>query len=52
MVPAPFKVVPTADSILLPAFLKVLEAAGECFFRNGCEHRRSRLINFDIVMSP
>jgi hypothetical protein len=27
-----FKVVPTAISTLLPAFLQVLEAAGECLF--------------------
>jgi hypothetical protein len=48
MAPVPFKVVPTAVNTLLPAFLQVLEAAGECLFRNGCElHRRS----LDILMS-
>jgi hypothetical protein len=32
MVPVPFKVVPTAVSTLLPAFLQILEAAGESSF--------------------
>jgi hypothetical protein len=49
MVPVPFKVVPTAVSTLLPAFLQILEATGECLFWNGCElYRRS----LDILMTP
>jgi hypothetical protein len=44
MLPVPFEVVPSAVSTLLPAFLQVVKAAGECLFRNACElHRRSRL---------
>jgi hypothetical protein len=53
MLPVPFEVVPSAVSILLPAFLQVLKTAGECLFRNACEpHRRSRLNSLNIVMSP
>jgi hypothetical protein len=48
MLPAPFEVVPSAVNTLLPAFLQVLKAAGECLFRNTCElHRRSRLSSLD-----
>jgi hypothetical protein len=48
MFPIPFEVVPSAVNTLLPAFLQVLKAAGECLFRNTCElHRRSRLNNLD-----
>jgi hypothetical protein len=44
MLPAPFEVVPSAANTLLPAFLQVLKADGECLFRNACElYRRSRL---------
>jgi hypothetical protein len=44
MLPVPFKVVPSAVNTLLPAFLKVLKAAGECLFRSAYElHRHSRL---------
>jgi hypothetical protein len=44
MFPFPFEVVPSAVNTLLPAFVQVLKAAGECLFRNVCElHRRSRL---------
>jgi hypothetical protein len=43
MLPVPFEVVPSAVKTLLPAFLQVLKAAGECVFRNACEiHLRSR----------
>jgi len=49
MLPVPFEVVPSAVITLLPAFLQVLKAAGECLFRNVCElHRRSRLNSLDI----
>ena len=45
MLPVPSKEVNT----LLPAFLQVLKAAGECLFRNVCElQRRSRLNSLDI----
>jgi hypothetical protein len=48
MLPVPFEVVPSAVNKLLPAFLQVLRAGGECLFRNACElHRRSRLNNLD-----
>jgi hypothetical protein len=48
MLPLPFEVVPSAISTLLPAFLQVLKAAGECLFWNTCElHRRSRLNSLD-----
>jgi hypothetical protein len=48
MLPVPFEVVPSAVNTLLPAFLQVLKAAGECPFRNACElHRRSRLNSLD-----
>jgi hypothetical protein len=44
MLPVPFELVPSAVNTLLPAFLQVLKAGGECLFRNVCElHRRSRL---------
>ena len=53
MLSVPFEVVPSAVNTLLPAFLQVLKAAGECLFRNACElHRRSRLNSLDILMSP
>jgi len=53
MLPVPFEVVPSAVSTLLPAFLQVLKAAGECLFRNACDlHRRSRLNSLEILMSP
>jgi hypothetical protein len=53
MHPVPFEVVPFAVNTLLPAFLQVLEAAGECLFRNACDlHRRSRLNSLEILMSP
>jgi hypothetical protein len=43
VLPVPVEVVPSAVNTLLPAFLQVLKAAGECLFRNSCElHRRSR----------
>jgi hypothetical protein len=48
MLPVPFEVVPSAVNTLLPAFLQVLKAAGECLFRNACElHRRSYLNSLD-----
>jgi hypothetical protein len=48
MLPVPFELVPSAVNTLLPAFLQVLNAAGECLFRNACElHRRCRLNNLD-----
>jgi hypothetical protein len=48
MLPVPLEVVPSAVTALLPAFLQVLKAAGECLFRNACElHRRSRLNSLD-----
>jgi hypothetical protein len=48
MLPVPFEVVHSAVNTLLPAFLQVLKAAGECLFRNACElHRRSRLNSLD-----
>jgi hypothetical protein len=48
MLPVPFVVAPSAVNTLLPAFLQVLKAAGECLFRNDCElHRRSRLNSLD-----
>jgi hypothetical protein len=44
MLPVPFEAVPSAVNTLLPAFLQVLKAAGECLFRNACElHCRSLL---------
>jgi hypothetical protein len=53
MFPVPFEIVPSAVNKLLPAFLQVLKAAGECLFRNACElHRRNRLNSLDILMSP
>jgi hypothetical protein len=53
MLPVPFEVVTSAVNALLPEFLQVLKAAGECLFRNACElHRRSHLNNLDILMSP
>jgi hypothetical protein len=53
MLPVHFEVVPSAVNAPLPAFLQVLKAAGECLFRNACEfHRRSRVNNLDILMSP
>jgi hypothetical protein len=53
MLPVPFEVVPSAVNTLLPAFLQVLEAAGECLFRNSHDlHRRSRLNTLKILMSP
>jgi hypothetical protein len=53
MLPVPFEVIPPTVNTLLPAFLQVLKAAGECLFRNACElHRRSRLNSLDILMSP
>jgi len=49
MLPVHFEVVPSAVNTLLPAFLQVLKAAGECRFQNVCElHRRSRLNSLDI----
>jgi hypothetical protein len=48
MLPVTFEVVPSAVNTLLPTFLQVLKAAGECLFRNACEpHRRSRLNSLD-----
>jgi hypothetical protein len=48
MLPVPIEVVPSAVTTLLPAFLQVLKAAGECLFRNACElHCRSRLNSLD-----
>jgi hypothetical protein len=48
MLPVPFEVVPSAINTLLPAFLQVLKAAGECLFRNACElHHRSHLNSLD-----
>jgi len=32
MIPVPFEVVPSAVNTLLPAFLQVLKAAGECLY--------------------
>jgi hypothetical protein len=53
MLPVPFEVVSSAVNTLLLAFLQVLEAASEGLFRKACElHRRSRLNNLDILMSP
>jgi hypothetical protein len=53
MPPLPFEEVPSAVNTLLPAFLQVLKAAGECLFRNACElQSRSRLNSLDILMSP
>jgi hypothetical protein len=53
MLPVPFEVVPSPVNTLLPAFLQVLKAAGECFFWNACELRhRSRLNSLDILISP
>jgi hypothetical protein len=53
MLPVTFEVVPSAVNTLLPAFLQVLKAAGECLFLNACEiHRLSGLNNLDILMSP
>jgi hypothetical protein len=48
MLPVPFEEIPSAVNTLLPAFLQVLKAAGECLFRNACElHCRSRWNSFD-----
>jgi hypothetical protein len=48
MLLVPFEVVLSAVSTLLPAFLQVLKAAGECLFGNACELlRRSRLNSLD-----
>jgi hypothetical protein len=48
MLPVLFEVGPSAVNTLLPAFLQVLKAAGECLFRNACElHRRSHLNSLD-----
>jgi hypothetical protein len=48
MLSVPFEIVSSAVNTLLPAFLQVLEVAGECLFRNACElHRRSRLNSLD-----
>jgi hypothetical protein len=48
MLPVPFKAVPSTVNTMLPAFLQVLKAAGECLFRNACElHHRSRLNSLD-----
>jgi hypothetical protein len=48
MLPVPFEVVPSTVNTVLPAFLQVLKAAGECLFRNACElHRCSRLNSLD-----
>jgi hypothetical protein len=53
MLPIPFEVIPSAVNTLLPAFLQVLKAAGECLFLNSCElHRRSCLNSLDIPMLP
>jgi hypothetical protein len=53
MLPVPFEVGPSAVSTLLPVFLQVVKAAGECLFRNACElHRHSRLNSLGILMSP
>jgi len=53
MLSVPFEVVHSAVNTLLPAFLQVLKAAGECLFRNVCDlHRRSRLNSLEILMSP
>jgi hypothetical protein len=53
MLPVPFEVVPSAVSTLLPAFLQVLKAPGECLFRNACElHRRSRLTSIFSCRRP
>jgi hypothetical protein len=44
MFPVHFEVVPSVVNTLLPAFLQILKAAGECHFRNACElHCRCRL---------
>jgi hypothetical protein len=44
MLPFYFEVVPSAVNTLLPVFLQVLKADGECLVRNACElYRRSRL---------
>jgi hypothetical protein len=51
MLLVPFEVVSSAVNTLMPAFLQVPKAAGECLFRNACElHRRSRLNSLDILM--
>jgi hypothetical protein len=48
MLPLSFEVVPSAVKTLLPAFLQVLKAAGECLFRNACKlHLRSRFNSLD-----
>jgi len=53
MLPVPFRVVHSAVNSLLPAFLQVLKAAGECLFRNACGlHRRDRSNILGILMSP
>jgi hypothetical protein len=44
----PFEVVSSAVNTLLPAFLQVLKATGECLVRNARElQRRSRLNSLD-----
>jgi len=50
MLPVPSEVVPSAVSTLLPPFLQVVKAAGDCLFRNACELRRNGLNNLDIFM--
>jgi hypothetical protein len=52
MLPVPFEVVPSAVSTLLPAFLQVLKAAGECLFQNACELHRRSCFSLDILMLP
>jgi hypothetical protein len=53
MLPVPFEVVSSPVNTLLPAFLQVLKAAGECLFRNSCElHRRSRLASIFSCRRP
>jgi hypothetical protein len=53
MLPVPFEVVSSAINTLLPAFLQVLKAAGECLFQNACElHRRSRLASIFSCRRP
>jgi hypothetical protein len=53
MLPLPLEVVPSAVNKLLPPFLQVLKAAGECLFRNACElHRRSRLASIFSCRRP
>jgi hypothetical protein len=51
MVSVPFTVVPSAVNTPLPVFRQVLEAAGECLFRYGCEpfSRRRPFGVFSVV---